>query len=376
MGSETFSCAGSSAGPSAGGIAANLYTVGTGLQAWLYRRGWRQQARLRAKVVSIGNLTFGGTGKTPFTIWLADRLSASGLRVSILTRGYGRESSEHVRVLAPGTAPSEARRDGDEVQLYLRHLRNVPIGIAARRFDAGRALEDQHPVDLHVLDDGFQHLALARDLDLVLIDASNPWGARAGLSRTLRESPRALGRAHAVIFTHCEAATVSEAERVRFDSLRRTVLAFNPNIPHFLCSTRVARFTDARTGKTLPLDQATGWSAFVFCGLGSPKQFMNLLNHAGLECVGTRFFPDHHRYTAEDIHALNRAARDGHANIFLTTEKDLVNLPEPLELSVACCWTGIEVQIEKEDRFLAWLLERLGRPAEPAVTLRRESASA
>jgi tetraacyldisaccharide 4'-kinase len=363
---------------SAGGAASSLYTAGAGLSAWLYRRGWRRQGRLAAQTVSIGNLTFGGTGKTPFTIWLADRLSASGLRVSILTRGYHRTSTDRVRVLAAGTEPPEAFRDGDEVQLYLRHLRNVPIGIAARRFQAGRALEDQHPVDLHLLDDGFQHLALARDVDLVLIDASNPWGARSGLSRALRESPSALGRAHAVIFTHCETAAASDAAREQFDALRRTVLHFNPRIPQFLCSTRLKHFTDARSGKSLSVDHATGWSALVFCGLGNPKQFMNMLNHEGIECVATRFFPDHHRYTAEDIQSLNRSARENNANIFLTTEKDLVNLPEPLELSAACCWVANEISVEKEDRFLVWLRERLGSPLEdprPQNNIAIESAS-
>ena len=287
-------------------------------------------------------------------------MSASGLRVSILTRGYRRASSEPVKVLPPGWTPSEARDDGDEVQLFLRHLRNVPIGIAAPRFDAGRALEEQYPVDLHLLDDGFQHLALARDLDLVLIDASNPWGARTGFSRALRESPRALGRAHAVIFTHGETSATSEAAREQLDSLRRSVLAFNPQASQFLCSTRLKRFTDVRSGKDISVDQATGWNALVFCGLGNPKQFMNLLNHEGIECVAARFFPDHHRYTADDIQSLNRAARDSRANIFLTTEKDVMNLAESLELSVACCWAGIEVHVEKEDRFLAWLHERLG----------------
>jgi tetraacyldisaccharide 4'-kinase len=356
----------------AGGVVARLYTAGAGLRTWLYRSGWIRQARLRAKVVSIGNLTFGGTGKTPFTIWLAGRLSASGLRVSILTRGYRRRSSDRVRVLAAGTAASEARRDGDEVQIYFRHLENVPVGIAARRFDAGRALEDQYPVDIHLLDDGFQHLALARDLDLVLIDTSNPWGARAGFARALRESPRALSRAHAAVFTHCESAAGSEAEREQLDSLRRMVLSFNPRIPQFLCSTRLFHFIDARSGKSVTLDQTANWRALAFCGLGNPQQFMSLLNREGPECVATRFFPDHHSYTAEEIQALNRLARESGANVFLTTEKDFVNLPEPLEFGAACYWASIEARVEEEDRLLGWLLERLGlalkKSAEQKVT--------
>lgn len=158
----------------ASGTAA-LWIAAARLRARLYDSGMLRQRKLRAPVISIGNLSWGGTGKTPLTIWLAKRLQSTGLEVSILTRGYRRRSREKVKVLPPGHSAEAASADGDEVQMYLRHLR-LPVGISTSRYDAGSALERRFPVDVHLLDDGFQHLALQRDLDLVLIDASKSLG--------------------------------------------------------------------------------------------------------------------------------------------------------------------------------------------------------
>ncbi|MBI2818738.1 MAG: tetraacyldisaccharide 4'-kinase [Acidobacteria bacterium] len=341
-----------------GHAAASLYTAGSGIRTWLYHQGWMEQKRLGAKVISIGNITWGGTGKTPFTIWLAQRLSAAGLRASILTRGYGRTSADRVRFFLPGASADDARMDGDEVQLYLRHSVNVPIGIAASRYDAGRTIEERFRVDVHLLDDGFQHLSLDRDLDIVLIDARNPWGARWGLSRVLRESPAALRRAHATLITNC--GLLGNGGRIETDSLREKLRTLNPDAPQFLASTRIACFV-ARDGQSsISPDAMKDRRALVFCGLGSPNNFLATLNAASIPCVAQQTFHDHHRYHMDDLKNLEVLAHRNRADCLITTEKDLVNLPAAAELTIPLYWADIRLVVEEEHQLIRWMGEKLG----------------
>jgi tetraacyldisaccharide 4'-kinase len=345
-----------------GGVAGPLWNAAAAVRVRLYKSGWIRQKRLAAKVVSVGNIAWGGTGKTPFVIWLADHLTAAGLRVSILTRGYRRASRESVRILPAGAAPADAARDGDEVQLYLRHLKNVPVGVSASRYEAGRHLEEWFPVDVHLLDDGFQHMALARDLDLVLIDASNPWGARAGFPRLLRESPRALRRAGAIVLTRSDSAG-----RSKLDSLRGTLRALNSSATQFLASTGLLRLVSADGRVSRTAEQMRAMRCAAFCGIGNPQEFFALMERGGIQCVGQRRFGDHHRYASVDFQLIERLAREAKADCLVTTEKDLVNLGEHTRFSVPLYWTEIATAVEQEEKFLAWLAERLGiQLADPA----------
>ena len=246
--------------------AATLWIAGAGMRSRLYDLGVLRRNRLRAPVISVGNLSWGGTGKTPFTIWLAQQLQAEGLRVSVLTRGYGRLSREAMKVLPPGTTPESSRADGDEVQLYLRRLQ-VPIGISNSRYQAGRAVEAEYSVDLHLLDDGFQHLRLERDLDLVLVDASNPWGARPGWPLLLREGFSSLRRAHAVLLTRCEHAM----QHPSIEELKAGLNSFHPGIPCYEVSTRLAGFRESAEHGPAPdavaVEQLEGRQVMAFCAL-------------------------------------------------------------------------------------------------------------
>ena len=349
-----------------GHAAANLYTAGSGIRTWLYRQGWMEQRRLGAKVISIGNIAWGGTGKTPFTIWLAQRLSAAGLRASILTRGYGRTSADPVRFFLPGASADDARMDGDEVQLYLRHSVNVPIGIAASRHDAGRTIEERFRVDVHLLDDGFQHLSLARDLDIVLIDARNPWGARWGLSRVLRESPAALRRAHATLITNC--GLLGHGARKEIDSLRENLRILNPDAPQFLASTRITSFVERDGKSSISPDEMKDRRALVFCGLGSPNNFWATLNEASIPCVAQQAFHDHHRYRMDELKNLETLAHRNRANCLITTEKDLVNLPAAAELAIPLYWADIRLVVEEEHQLIRWMGEKLGVGIEHLVS--------
>ena len=348
--------------------AAAAWTAGAWARAQLYQHGLLPQRRLCAKVISIGNITWGGTGKTPLTIWLAGRLQAAGLKVSILTRGYGRTSREKVKVLPPGTSPKNALHDGDEVQLYLRHL-HVPVGIAACRYEAGSAMEEQFPVDVHLLDDGFQHLALARDLDLVLVDAKNPWGSRAGFPRLLREGVRALRRTDAILLTHCDLARTSKESTAALRELKEAVLRFNLDAPFFSASTRMLGFVDSQGIIAAP-DAFAGRRAVAFCGLGSPRNFLEMFPAEGLHVVApqelsvaaTKVFPDHHRYTPRDLETLEKLSREHGADCLVTTEKDWVNWPKETSITTPLYWAAIEPVIEQEEYLLSWLWEKLGLP--------------
>jgi tetraacyldisaccharide 4'-kinase len=332
-----------------------VWNSGAALRALLYEAGWTARGQLGSKVVSVGNIAWGGTGKTPFVIWLAQRLNTAGLRTSILTRGYRRTSQERVRVLPPGSDAKTAVHDGDEVQLYLRHLPGTAVGIAASRLQAGRELEKRFQIDLHLLDDGFQHLALMRDLDIVLIDASNPWGGRAGFPSLLRESPRALKRASAIVLTHCESSS-----RDQIESLQSALRRYNAEAPQFLASTRLLHLASTTGGHSRTLEEVRNTRCLAFCGIGSPGHFLRMLEQSGLSCVAHRFFGDHHRYSASDLEQLENRARSSRADCLITTEKDVMNLSEQAHVPLPLYFAEIGIEVQDEGILLAWLGDRLG----------------
>ena len=335
--------------------AVSAFTAISSARAKLYRAGLLRQRHLRAKVISVGNITWGGTGKTPFVLWLAARLQTAGLHVSILTRGYRRTSRERIIVLPPGFPPYKALDYGDEVQLFLRHLQ-IPIGIAASRYEAGRSLEQKYAIDVHLLDDGFQHLQLSRDLDLVLLDSENPWGARGELPRLLRESPQALKRAQAILFTRCDPAGASCNGSL--GALKEYVQQIHPGAPSYSVSTRFLGFAEA--SQLHPTSGSPPGRAVAFCGLGNPGGFFTTLSRASIPIAVKKIFPDHHRYSLSDLHLLKDLVSKSNADCFITTEKDLVNLPQGFSFPRPLYWAAVESYLHEEDKFLSLLGEKLG----------------
>ena len=352
--------------------AAALWNGAARLRLGLYRNGLLPRKRLREKVISVGNIAWGGVGKTPFVMWLARRLQQGGLPVSILTRGYRRTSRDHVQIIPPGTSPQAAEDAGDEVQLYLRNLPaparapagtldGIPIGVSPSRYDSGCLMEARFPVKVHLLDDGFQHVALHRDLDLVLVDAENPWGCRGAFPSLLRESPAALGRADAILLTRCEllpaAPHPSSAEALRDELLR-----WNPRAQFFAVRTRVAGFRSDDEDRSVALDEFRSLRPFAFCGIGNPRAFFRLLEGSGIPVAGRKVFPDHHRYQEAELAALQKAAAAAGAGCLVTTQKDWVNLPARMHTHLPLYWAEIDLVIEEESRLLQWIAGRLGLP--------------
>jgi tetraacyldisaccharide 4'-kinase len=267
----------------------------------LYAKGWLKRKRLKGTVISVGNLTVGGTGKTPMVIWLAEKFLEDGKRVAILSRGYrGRN----------GTS--------DEIELMKVRLQNrVPFGVGKNRFVEGRRLESRQAVDVFLLDDGFQHLQLARDLDILLMDASRPLGGEALLpAGRLREPLTAMSRANLIVFTRAETATGTLEAIAKLNQF-----------PVFAASTRLLGFRRAGgDGTLLNADEIGEGPFFAFCGLGNPDAFFRDLGTWGIPVGGRAVFADHHRYTPRDIAGVKQAGARAGTQAFVTTEKDAQNL--------------------------------------------------
>jgi tetraacyldisaccharide 4'-kinase len=278
-----------------------LYGVAVRARAWMYQKGWLKQRRLKAAVISVGNLTVGGTGKTPMVIWLAEKFLADGRRVGILTRGY-RGSS--------GTS--------DEIELMKFRLQSrVAFGVGKNRFAAGQRLEAQQSIDIFLLDDGFQHLQLARDLDILLMDASRPMHDELLLpAGRLREPLGAMSRANLVVFTRAETVPGT------FEAIEKL-----SQFPVFVSVTRLLGFRSFGGDLSLQSKEEIGAGPFfAFCGLGNPDAFLRDLRNWGLAICGQAIFPDHYHYRERDILTIKQAAKQTGANAIVTTEKDAQNL--------------------------------------------------
>lgn len=325
------------------------YGAAAHLRARAYRKGILQQQRLPGVVVSVGNLTVGGTGKTPMVLWVAERALAEGKRVGILTRGYRGETAPSS---AGGTESAEVISSSDEVQLMQARLGDrVAFGVGANRFARGMELAGRG-VNWFILDDGFQHLQLARDVDIVLIDATDPFGGGRVLpAGRLREPRTALERADIVIITRSlhapavEAAVQRDSEAPIFYARAELESVSAPSHSHLTEA-------DARARKL-----------FAFCGIGNPSAFVADLRDWGFQVVGHKFFPDHHRYSDNDIRGIERAAHAAGADDVICTEKDSYNYRgvwREMDLWVA----AISMRLEREDDFWRAVTERAeSRPA-------------
>jgi tetraacyldisaccharide 4'-kinase len=299
---------GASRGPTSAALRAALwaaaqpYSVAVGARNAFYDRRLLSTQRLPRPTISVGNLTTGGTGKTPFVCWLVRALQSLARRPAVLTRGYkssGKFSDEQSLIarLCPGTT---VIANPDRVR-----------GSAA-------ALANDPSLDLFILDDALQHRRVARDLDIVLISAVSPWGHGHLLPRgLLREPPSSLLRAGAIILTHC-----SEVDSSVITTIESQARRYNPACPIFRADHAITSLYSVNSGAEIPIADLAGKKYFAACGIGQPQSFLTNLQSHATHCVGHRFFPDHHHFTQNDVTQLRNEAAGAFAELIVVTEKD------------------------------------------------------
>jgi tetraacyldisaccharide 4'-kinase len=305
------------------------------VRAAFYARGWLRQKRLRGKVISVGNLSVGGTGKTPMVLWLAEKFLAEGKRVAILSRGYR------------GSAGTS-----DEIELMKHRLQGrVAFGVGKDRFTEGRRIEEKQHIDLFLLDDGFQHLPLARDLDILMLDGSrklkDQWLLPSGV---LREPISACRRADILVVTRKTERPDIEAGDAHAYSI-------------FYAQTRLLGFCRHGSHADIQCLSEIGHGPFfAFCGIGNPQAFFDDLSRWNVPVAGESIFRDHHRYTPEDLLRLVKASQRAGVSDVVTTEKDAENLKEIDPPAIPIFVAVIDFVLTAESEFLATLERKLSAP--------------
>ncbi len=355
-------------------LASILYMMSLGyggiqkLRGLFYRKNVFKPRRLPCKVVSIGNITVGGTGKTPMTIYVANRIKELGYTVVVISRGYKGQAEKTEAMIGDGKViflgPDIA---GDEPFMLACRLQDIPVIVGRDRFAAGMlAMHDVHP-DVIVLDDGFQHLKLARDLDFVLLDYIQPFGNSHLLPRgTLREPVDSLSRSDACILTRTKISS-SSAQRSAVNQLRVLV----PQCPVF-SSFQIPYYYTIPAATKAPFEQLSkqpcsdhfkvlaGRRVIAFSGIARNDDFRQTVE--GFHCDATGFFefPDHHPYSERDFSDITQAAKKTAAEMLITTEKDYARIASHIAWPLDLIVIGVKVSFgEDEQRFDEFLKQRL-----------------
>ncbi len=344
-----------------------LYGLIVRFRLWCYRKGWLTATRLPCRVVSVGNLTVGGTGKTPLVILLTEWLLAKGQRVAILSRGYKRMSKASRLLVSDGSrilvGPLEA---GDEPFLMAQRCPQAIVAVGADRAVLGQWVLEQHAIDCIVLDDGFQHRSLHRDVDLVLLDATDAPGLDALFpAGRLREPLAELCRANAVVITRADS-------REDVDEIRGRLQAISCASKDVVEAVfRAESVIAIVSGERQPVEWCRGKKVWLASGIGNSRAFRRSAESIGVEILGETAFEDHHGYDHGDIEKIRANLQAAGCEIVLTTEKDGGKLL-PLVMSSDPWWMlriGTEVVSGKErldrliDGSLTGEMERMGARA-------------
>ena len=296
--------------------------------------------KVDATVISIGNLTAGGTGKTPIVMWLCNLLAEKNIKTAIVSRGYKSKT---------GTL-------GDEAAMMVNNCPMAKITINNDRVSGAKKAIEKYSVEAIVLDDAFQHRRIKRDMDIIAIDATCPFGFDRILpSGLLRESPKSLKRAQAVIITRTD-----QCDKNSLDKIENKIKAHNPNI---LIAHSVHKIVSAKRFKdeVISVEELKKKKSFAFCGIGNPESFSKSLINTGLEVVGEKFFNDHQDYTKESLKDVGVLAKDSGADILLTTQKDWVKIALLARdvLDIECAYIAIELDITSAKQDLIKLIDNI-----------------
>ena len=306
----------------------------------LYSRGLFRAHRVNATVISVGNLTVGGTGKTPLVVWLCRTMRQHQGRCAILTRGYKAQKGEL----------------SDEPAVLAANCPDVNVIVNPNRVAGARQAITAHGADVLILDDGFQHRRLARDIDIVTIDATLPFGYGKLLPRgLLREPVSGLQRANALVITRCD--QVSEETLAQIEGQVRQI---NLDV---VIATAVHAPVNAATGAgtEIGLEELRGKRVYAFCGLGNPEAFFDTVRHIGCVLVGSRSFDDHHAYTSDCLSEVRRQAKEGRADYVVTTQKDWTKIARliPPQSDPPMAYLAVEMEFTAGAEHLTALIDRI-----------------
>ena len=292
-------------------VAAVVYSTAVGLRNFLYSKGWLTVHRTNAIVISVGNITAGGTGKTPLVIWLFNLLRQKNILCAILTRGYKAHAKER------GTRDEGREMKIDEPAIFAERYPEAQVIVNPDRVAGAKEAVSKFSANVLIMDDGFQHRRLARDLDIVTIDATQPFGYSKVLpAGLLREPIAALKRADAVVNTRCD--QVTEAKLAQLEEKLRFInsdMIIDRSIHTPICAKSIE-------SKEISLEQLNDKKIFAFCGIGNPDSFLDTIKGLGCELVGSKIYNDHHHYTQNDIADIHKQAKPLKADLILTTQKD------------------------------------------------------
>lgn len=332
------------------GLGASLARAGLGVISFAYERGirfrnayydtWAMPAWLDIPVISVGNLTVGGTGKTPMTVWLCERMLARGRKPAVLSRGY----------------KATEQTGADELVMLSRRVPKAVAVAHADRASAGRLAIAEYEAQVAILDDGFQHRRLGRDLDIVLIDVTRPFGYGHVLPRgLLREPIGSLRRADAIVLTRCDQATAEQIE-----AIRKEIRGWAAQVPIVRAVHKFTGFADLAGQR---MDRPTAARVGCVAGIARPDAFVRTLEDIGLQPVETAFYPDHYAYTRVDADALIAWARENAIDCLLTTEKDAVKLSKvDVQWPVPILSTVVQMEfLDDGERVLDEMIDRMLR---------------
>lgn len=354
-----------------------LFRILVQLRLWRYRSGWKQQSHLGCKVVAIGNITVGGTGKTPVVELLAKSLRDQGRKVSILSRGYKsrkldkpqRWTDARGRAIPADQMPKvvstgedlllDSKYAGDEPYMLARNLDGVSVVVDRRREKSGRFAITHLGADTLVLDDGMQYLDLAHSVDIVLVDAGAPFGTGALLPRgTLREPPKNLRRAGYILITKC----TGESN----DPLISKIRKYNRTAEIIECTHGPVHLENVFTKERQPLEFLRDKWVGTISAIAVPEAFENSCAKLGARVEIRRRFADHFRFSRKDVEKFMQRCVERDMELILTTEKDAVRFPRPKTVDVPVYFLRIEVKILKGREIWDDLIQRLANP-EPAL---------
>ena len=334
-------------------LAAWLYEKVVALRNLLFDRGVLRIHRLNCPVISVGNLAMGGTGKTPMVIWLASLLSREGYRVGIVSRGYGGVESGRVIVVSDGEdILVEQAISGDEPLMLARRLRGSPVLCSTKRAEAAKAAIEKFNCRALILDDGFQHRYLARDLDIVMLDSRKPFGNGRVFPRgTMREKAAALIRAQVLVLSRFDGSESAEKNR---EILRRQW----PDKIIVASTYRPIRIFSAADRRERPPSSLMESRLAAFAGIARPDAFFQSVRNLGAKLVYSAALPDHYPLTLELLASLVRQASSFKPEFWLTTEKDWVRLPKLLPQDMELWVMAGEIDLDTDSSQLIWMVQR------------------